>query len=700
MKPSRVRRACALTAALLAPSALVGCGAHDTFVRSDDSSLGRVVVYRNGIAYYERKAEAADGKVTLTVPQDKVNDFLKSLTVTELRTGKPVPVSYPTAGATVGDQVQMTIQVPPDVGRDLQISYITDSPAWKPSYRVVVDDAGKVNVQGWAIVDNTSGEDWEQVRVGVGASSALSFRYDLRSVMHVHRETLGGEQAFAHAPPTGGATHKAPADEGLLLALAEEQVPRPAGHPTTIVAGSDVEDDLMKEAPAAVGRETLAAAARPVARKDADQAVPMAPPPAPEDGRIQGLANRLKSSRETVVVEGYVPAGGGPDQGLDQANRVRNRLVELGVAPDRVQVSSKGFVAGKQGVELRVVKSDQKPDDDGQPVGESHFDSGVPMTVARGTSAMVAVMDASTEGEVVYVYNPDADRGDDRYAFRAVRFKNPTDSTLETGPVTVYGAARFIGEGLTDAIPPHATALIPYALDRQVKVDRTTETHDRLGKLVEVKRGVMTVEVRHVRTTTLEVHNRSHAAATVFLRYDLPAGWTLGEAPKVYESQGRAACSPSTCRPTPESPSRSRPSPLDRTVDLRSTVGLDLVRDWLSTNPSDGPLVQALSRVVQIHDELMEDHARMQGLRERMDELRARSAELTDQIQRLAGARGGESLRQQLAGRLADMERRIQEATLEVVQLQEKQMLARIRFQDGVAELSMPRSPGAVAQGR
>ncbi|MCA9524735.1 MAG: hypothetical protein KC549_00375, partial [Myxococcales bacterium] len=331
--------------------------------------------------------------------------------------------------------------------------------------------------------------------------------------------------------------------------------------------------------------------------------------------------------------------------------------------------------------------------DDGQPVGESHFDSGVPMTVARGTSAMVAVLDENTEGEVVYVYHPDAERGDDRYAFKAVRFKNPTDSTLETGPVTVYGAARFIGEGLTDAIPPHATALIPYALDRQVKVDRKSDTRDRLGKLVEVKRGVMTVEVRHVRTTELEVHNRSHAAATVFLRYDLPAGWTLGEAPKVYEAQGEARL---FALDLPAGAKKSIKieafTPLDRTVDLRSTVGLDLVRDWLATNPADGPLVEALARVVQIHDGLMEDHARIQGLRERMEELRARAGELTDQIQRLAGARGGESLRQQLTGRLADLERRLQQSTLEVVELQEKQMLARIRFQDGVAELSMPRA--------
>lgn len=686
-------------AAVIAAFGLSACGSHDSFVRSDDSALGRVVVYRNGIAYYERLAEAEGGKVTLAVPQDKVDDFLKSLTVTEVATGKTVPVSYPTAGATVGNVVEMTIQLPPGTGNDLQISYITDSPAWKPSYRVVVGDDDKVQVQGWAIVDNTSGEDWNQVKVGVGASSALSFRYDLRSVMHVHRETLGGQQAFVQAPPLGGATHKRAEEDGVLLALNEQQLPAPAGHPVSreVLAYADVDRPMSEESNERADQApAMAARAAAPARTTVGQLAPE--PPAPvEDQRIQGLANRLKTSKEVVKVEGYAPPGGTPDQGLEQANRVRNRLVELGVAPDRVQVGSAGVVAGKQGVELKVVSKGEDLTDDGRPVGESHFDSGVPMTVARGTSAMVAVLDQATEGEVVYVYNPDADRGDERFAFKAVRFRNPTESTLETGPVTVYGEARFIGEGLTEAIPPKATALIPFALDRQVKVDRQQTTTDQLARLMQVKAGVLTAEVRHVRTTTLEATNRSHKAATVFLRYDLPAGWTLGKAPSVFEEQGEARL---FAIDLPAGGSKKIEieafTPLTRTVDLRSTVGMDLIREWLGQNPTEDAFVSALKQILSVYGEMGEHHTHIEGLRGRMDELRARADELTAQVERLEQTRSGDLLRKQLAAKLADLERRIQGATLEVVKHQEALMLARIRFQDAVAELTLS-TPTTVA---
>jgi hypothetical protein len=105
-------------------------------------------------------------------------------------------------------------------------------------------------------------------------------------------------------------------------------------------------------------------------------------------------------------------------------------------------------------VASRVVTRRHASEVDAQPVGESHFENTSPMTVERGSSAMVSMVRSPTDGEVVYLYDAESERGNARFAFRAVRFKNPTDSTLETGPVTVYGNERFIGEGLTEPIPP------------------------------------------------------------------------------------------------------------------------------------------------------------------------------------------------------------------------------------------------------
>ena len=49
-------------AGFLLAAALVGCGPkHASFVKVDNVALGRVVVYRNGVAFYERRGYVRTG---------------------------------------------------------------------------------------------------------------------------------------------------------------------------------------------------------------------------------------------------------------------------------------------------------------------------------------------------------------------------------------------------------------------------------------------------------------------------------------------------------------------------------------------------------------------------------------------------------------------------------------------------------------
>src|SRR4051794_23125002 len=226
---------------LLAAALATGCGPkHASFVKVDSVALGRVVVYRNGVAFYERRATVTGGTLTVSVPRDRVDDFLKSLTVVDAVTGNPLPVSIPRDQSADGNYLVMKLQLPNKDRADVVLTYVTESPSWKPSYRVVVGDKGKVMLEGWAIVDNTSGEDWKGVRVGVGSSSALSFKFDLWSVRTVQRETLAAEEKFGVAPPNGispcGGTGPAGTSggEAVLTELGDDEIRVPDGHPDNV----------------------------------------------------------------------------------------------------------------------------------------------------------------------------------------------------------------------------------------------------------------------------------------------------------------------------------------------------------------------------------------------------------------------------------------------------------------------------------
>src|SRR5215470_4127862 len=133
--------------------ALASCHLHGRD-HVDGGVLGRIVIYRNGVAFYERRATVVDGKLAVHVPRDRVDDFLKSLTVVDPATRKPVSVSIPRQQADEGGYLTMTLETPDPHRTDVLLTYVTEAPAWKPSYRVVVGGTGKVMLEGWAIVDN------------------------------------------------------------------------------------------------------------------------------------------------------------------------------------------------------------------------------------------------------------------------------------------------------------------------------------------------------------------------------------------------------------------------------------------------------------------------------------------------------------------------------------------------------------------
>lgn len=681
---------------------LSACGAtHASYVQPmEKAPLGRVVVYRNGIAYYERHAKVVDGKLTLQVPADKVDDFLKSLTVSDAKSGQTLPISFPSKGKKVAGDVEMIVQFPDARPREVVLSYVTESPAWKPTYRVVVTDKGEVDIQGWAIVDNTSGEDWESVRVGVGSSSALSFRYDLHSIRTVHRETLHSEDTFAKAPPKGGTVVRdGEAAEQELAALGDEDIARNEGHPD-VAAYEAAPIQAPASASGRGGMASAGSASAPRAYKvqkvkrdlheDKKETL--------DDKQVDELAKNIKGTRRTVVIEGYADASesDAPARSADRANLMRNQLIERGVPPAQVKIAAKGAVAGRR-AGVRVVAAavapgeDKKPvESDGAPVGESHFESKGSMTVAKGTSAMVSVVNQKAKGEVVYLYDAESRHGDSRYAFKSVRFANPTQSTLESGPMTVYGDGRFIGEGLAEPIPPGQTAVVPFALDRQVVVDREGSTGDRMDTLVKLHRGVLTAEVQHWKLTKLKLTNRQFKQVTMLVRHQSLRGWTVSKGPKAAEQFGESRLYQVVLAPgETQTLEIEESTPLVRTVDLRTAFGVELVRAWLQLGKPNEAVEAQMTKLVKLFDEVNKAEETIHSLRDRADEYRLRMNELQEQLLSLKAVKTSGPLMAHLQQKMREISDKVQQTTIQIVQQQEKQMLARVQFHEGLAELTL-----------
>ena len=83
--------------------------------------------------------------------------------------------------------------------RQIAAAYMTPAPVWKSSYRLVFG-AADATLEGWAIVDNTTGEDWTNVKLAVVSGRPVSFISKLFEPRYVARRTAGLAEEGAVGP--------------------------------------------------------------------------------------------------------------------------------------------------------------------------------------------------------------------------------------------------------------------------------------------------------------------------------------------------------------------------------------------------------------------------------------------------------------------------------------------------------------------
>jgi chaperonin cofactor prefoldin len=91
------------------------------------------------------------------------------------------------AGARSKDKRSVYIDSTDTKERDVIASYMVPMPVWKSSYRLIFGSAKQPLLEGWAIVDNTTGEDWNKVQLSLVSGRPISFISELYAPRYVER---------------------------------------------------------------------------------------------------------------------------------------------------------------------------------------------------------------------------------------------------------------------------------------------------------------------------------------------------------------------------------------------------------------------------------------------------------------------------------------------------------------------------------
>jgi len=443
--------------------------------------------------------------------------------------------------------------------RQLFVSYISEVPVWKTTYRLVLtsNPAKRPFLQGWAIVDNTVGEDWNNVELSLVAGAPQSFIQQLSQPYYGRRAVVPLPQEYETVPQThesrllggsqiagrvldpsgaviGGAQVRALDNSGREISRTTSDgqgeygfsgLPdgtyqlefERSGFRKLVMNNTQVRNGLggQQDATLQIG--------------DISQTITVteaAPLVETTNATLGGRAGNLGSGRAlgNTPLPGPPPLrpGGGtfagiPGQGMLNAQlNGRNwqglAMLQPGVAGGNfnslMQASTPAAAEGEDLGDLFEYKLKDR------------------VTIRKNQSAMVPILQSEIRAEKISVWTLGRSSG---HPLRGVWLTNSSGETLDGGNFSVIDDEIFAGQGLLEPIKPDERRLLSYATDLGMTVREAGLNSPQRNIRVAIAHGTMirTSEVREKSTYT--IRNDDSSQRTLIIEHPARLGWNLSK---------------------------------------------------------------------------------------------------------------------------------------------------------------------------
>ena len=621
-----------LTIALLAGSSC----ASGPPVTADDLKLKRVVIYRIGVAYFEREGRVQGERVRFQVRGDEVGDFLASFAVIEKGGSSVRAASFPlkreepatppdAAGSKPADakhRLETVVMEMDGREHELAVGYIAEAPVWRPSYRLVLG-SGPAHLQLWGIVQNLSGEDWSNTKLTLVADAPLALNAGLERPVIPGRPVLTDD---------GGAIAVLPQAE---TTLAEEPAPPPPS-----------------EAPApAVPKAAMAPASRSMEKKEARRSRASAP---------RGMLGAVRDEEIASAFSGDVSSLGN-GVAASRPSRARNLAALAAVA-----------VSG----------------------GATRYELPNPVTVPDNHATMLLLADKEVPGEATYLFAPDAGVPDSAsHPFRVARFTNKTGGLLERGPLAFFGEGGFLGQGVIDPLPDGASATVPFGLERGLAVERSSEYVQEGARLYQVEAGNLVIERQVGPRTQYKLKSGVDQKYTLWLKHPRQNGAKLIGPPKGTEDNVGAG---SALVPVEIAGHVSKELVIDERQGSRqaeewlNNLADDAVKEYLAAPDGKGEAATQLRAAWTIRTDWKRLADEAERLQSEQNDLQTATEETRENLRAIEKNKAAEDLRKTLTARLSKASTRLDEVTKRLIQVHMQIKELELRFREAVKLVRIP----------
>jgi len=740
--------------ASLCVGSLIGCAGASP---QRPMQLQRVILYQNGIGYFERAGHVHGETLKLSFGAGELDDVLKTLTVIDRLGAGVATVDVPTLGEkdkTIALGVRMS------AGRvhDVKVSYAVPTPTWKAAYRVVLDDKAdaKSLIQGWAMVNNVSQEDWAGVRLTLATGAPLSFVHDLHTPSYVKRPDIHGNliAPTVTGPIENEKTGAADTDRDGILDVDDACPDTPEDRDTFEDSDgcpeadndrdrvSDRQDKCPNEPETYNGfededgcpdRGRVVVTSSSIEVLDMIYFVKGKADIKPESMPIlDAVASTLRGNPDIVKVEVGGHATDDEPEAWALASRrasaVRKALVDRGVEPKRLVIvpygatrpldAGKGdaaraknrrvdFLIAQRQEEVRVERHAPMRVDTKTAAGSVHtatkpaevagtvrYELSEPVTIRKGTSSMVSILNKPISAEDVYLFRPDANApGSARHPFRAVRLINDSGFMLEPGPIAIFARGTFVGDSLVGRLNVSETAWIPYALDGATSVIAKNEETEQPIRIVSIQRGVLTVENAGVRVTNYAIAAGHDPAKQIYIRHEKAYGYAAKDLPPGALDRGD-----SYLIPLPLQPEKTSVLTIEERQPRRHTLqildaGAIEIGLYVKGSHLPAPVLEKLRVAVELRKEMGKIEEGLEGVRERVADLGARADEIRENLKSLQKVGGADALRKKLVASLTEVMTEADTLARKLGGDSEALAAARAKLQDALKDITLEEAP-------
>jgi hypothetical protein len=424
----------------------------------------------------------------------------------------------------------------PSGTRELVASYMTPSAVWKSSYRLIFGEKDEPVIEGWAIIDNTSGDDWNNVRLSVVSGKPISFITELYEPRYVQRpQAEPGENIPAVPVVFGGAVSGAAAGVPSPPALAKQM--RVGGNATAQMV------------------------------------------------EVSSVAS-IPESRDAGELFEYSFAG--------------------------------------------------------------------PVTVKKDESAMLPFLQQKIAARKLVVYSESFGL----HPMDAAEITNSTGKTLDGGPITVYEAGAYAGEALVETLKAGDKRLISYGVDLGTRVTTAFDSSRDFVREIHFHRGMLTTRSAVEETKTYTMKNVDAQPKAVIIEHTQRPGYKLVDqkpletTSNAYRFEVRLGPSATTAFAVHEE------RVYDQTVSAGNMTP-DTILTWVQNKSLSDAGRRELQQIAQKKREIADNDAELKRTESDLKDLTQDQTRIRSNIQSLNSVSGQQDLVQQYARQLAAAETKL-----------------------------------------